>query len=253
MTRVGKKIFYGALFVCFGALTVWFFYSGFLRLAPTCADGWQNQNEEGIDCGGACPKPCFLGGLKPVRVHDRPYLFALPNGKTAALFSLINTNSDYAAKAFEYEVIFLNAAGQIKEQIKKMGRIYAGEQRYVLAASARSFFADTAMAELKILGSPEWEEGRLFQKPRLTVGGVRLVQEASYPEIKGVITNNEARDIMDAEVLAVLHDRFGLPVFAALTIITRLPAGAASGFVIALPGQFDWRGVSDDQITVVAQ
>ena len=53
-----RQLFYalGALFivVVLGTL-VWY---GFFYQRATCTDNIQNQNEEGVDCGGVCAKLC---------------------------------------------------------------------------------------------------------------------------------------------------------------------------------------------------
>jgi hypothetical protein len=41
--------------------------------APTCEDGIQNGDEEGIDCGGSCPNPCSVPGLTPKIFGGRVY------------------------------------------------------------------------------------------------------------------------------------------------------------------------------------
>lgn len=41
-----------------GVVSAYPIYAIFIKHTPTCMDGIQNQNENGVDCGGICPRAC---------------------------------------------------------------------------------------------------------------------------------------------------------------------------------------------------
>ena len=55
MNRRRKKQFaYGAVFLAVLLLVFWMVWSGARTSTSQCADGVQNNGEEGLDCGGLC-------------------------------------------------------------------------------------------------------------------------------------------------------------------------------------------------------
>ncbi len=60
MSRVFKRIIILGIVFSFHAILFGGVYFIFFRVAPTCVDGKQNQNEQGVDCGGVCVNACFV-------------------------------------------------------------------------------------------------------------------------------------------------------------------------------------------------
>ncbi|MGB9763310.1 MAG: peptidoglycan-binding domain-containing protein [Minisyncoccia bacterium] len=78
---------------------------------PTCFDNKQNQNEEGVDCGGPCI-PCDLKNNPPISIKTEPkFITALPN-QIHIFFTLLNSDNEWGLKSFNYT---LTLSGPNKE------------------------------------------------------------------------------------------------------------------------------------------
>ena len=74
----------------------------FFHKAPSCIDGIQNQNEEGIDCGGSCTYLCTASEAEPSVRFARTFS-PLP-GRTDVIAYVDNPNTNAAAKQAPYKI-----------------------------------------------------------------------------------------------------------------------------------------------------
>lgn len=103
------------------------------RPEPTCFDGVQNQEEEGIDCGG----PCILCDLKydpPLSVAGSPILLTNENNRIDVIFKITNLSQEWGAKSFASKIIFIGP-NEEKQEFIKYGFIFPHEIRHFLISN----------------------------------------------------------------------------------------------------------------------
>ena len=70
MPRILKQTLFGLFFLAvFGGVVFWIYQS--TRPVLTCFDKIQNQDEEGVDCGGKCQILCRADSIKPIVYWQR--------------------------------------------------------------------------------------------------------------------------------------------------------------------------------------
>ncbi|MDP1689800.1 MAG: hypothetical protein Q8L52_01160 [bacterium] len=75
-----------------------------LYKTPSCSDGVQNQNEDGIDCGGSCMYLCTAQVQPPTVLFTKAFT-DVTTGRTVVAASIENKNNNAAAKNVPYRVI----------------------------------------------------------------------------------------------------------------------------------------------------
>ena len=96
-----------AAFALLVVLPYWFLH----RVAPSCDDGKRNQDELGIDCGGACALIC------PGRAKDITILWSKVFPVRIGVYDVVayieNPNFDMSAPSLPYVVKLFDASGSI--------------------------------------------------------------------------------------------------------------------------------------------
>lgn len=98
------------LFVVFLLLGsgVFLYWQSKSRIAPTCFDNIQNQNETGVDCGGVCAS---CQG-KPENLQMDPAIFIpAENNRFDIAFRLVNPNTNYGASRIDYNIKIISSDG----------------------------------------------------------------------------------------------------------------------------------------------
>ena len=104
----------GILFLIIG-LVVYLFRDSIFP-APTCFDNIQNQNERGVDCGGACSLVCSFDH-QPLSVNFSK-AFKRGEGVYDVLILIKNDNLTAAPKTVNLSIDMYNASGTLVFNIK---------------------------------------------------------------------------------------------------------------------------------------
>lgn len=159
MSRVVKQIVIGVGFlVVFG-----FIGFGIYQLKvkePTCADGIQNQGEEGIDCGFVCNNTCLdkLGPLEVLKTNILKVADGQDQKDYDVLLYLYNPNTGYGSSNIEYEISLFDADNAILLRKRNFGYILPGQTKYIYEPLLKTK-REAKRAELKVT-RVEWEKLR---------------------------------------------------------------------------------------------
>lgn len=222
----------GAVLIFAGA-TAYFF---FVYEAPSCADQVQNQDEEGVDCGGACALLCEAPNIsvvwsRSVRVAPGVYHTAahVRNPDTAAAgevgyeVSLFDTENILVARR-EGE-IFL-APGEIAPLLET--NIVTGER-----VPARTFVEVTPRAFARAAREPA----------AITVSTFSF--DPALLRLTAGLHNTTPESVRGVEVVAFLFDTSGTIVAASKTLVEEIPPRGRSDIFFtwqepfALPSRID--------------
>lgn len=233
MNRRFKQFIYGTfyllvIFLIFGGVYLSFFASD-----PTCFDSRRNQNEEGIDCGGACQKICLPPTVRdPQVVYSKFFLLSDSN---ATLYGEIsNLNPDYAVKNFSFS---FNAAksGQSSSTPIVSGNsfIYAADKTYLIFPNS-IFKPDSDDKPEIILTNLEWVKKEDFEKPNLVIKDFRVTETEEGIRLVGSISNETLSPVNEVRIFAIFKNEFSNPLGASLTSLNLSPK-SSSDFSIFHP------------------
>jgi len=127
--RLRKQIIIALVFFAFFTIIGSGIYLA-VRPEATCFDNKRNQREAGVDCGGSCI-PCDLKNNPPITVQKQPIFFPVQDQKTNIFFQLMNSNDEWGAKSFSYQLT-LNGQNGENQKLNFSDFILPQEIKYVL-------------------------------------------------------------------------------------------------------------------------
>lgn len=230
-----RRTFYTSIIILGLAVIIGIPLFFLLYEAPTCFDGKENQDEVGIDCGGACELFCQSQVVPPAVLWSRA--FSVTDGVYNAVAYVENPNFDvgtneivYLFKLFDEDNILIaerkgityispNSVLSVFE-----GGIVTGER-----VPRRTFF--------EFQGSPEWFKMRNPATSLIVENRVLSGAETS-PKIEAVLRNSSTQEISDIEIVAIIFDEDDNAIAASKTSIERLPQNTSSDIVFTWPQPF---------------
>lgn len=237
LRRFTKQFFFGTLFlaVLFG-VSVWVWHA--TRPKPSCFDGVQNQNEQGVDCGGVCALACKKEpAYKAVTVRSTQ-LLAVGEHIYDVIGEVENENSDFGTPSFAYEFALLDATGTVIMSRQGTSYLMPRERRFMIEQRMETN-REAARAMLKT-GGTTWIEVAEFPPINLTIrdrtleplmeNNVRVGTHAS-----GVIVNRTGFDFEQVDVTALVKDENGTLLGVGATDVRILRDGEQRAFEIRWP------------------
>jgi hypothetical protein len=218
--------------VLLAALAVFAF--GILYDTPTCTDRKQNQDETGVDCGGACSRMCaFEVKVAPVVLWTQ--VVEPEEGRADVIAYVENRNTDAASRKapFRLEVYDANG-GQVSEKSVTVDLpprttvpVYIPNAAPRDSGASRAFL--TYVPE-EAVWTKASDEGRIEPSVEDVVIG-----EGQEPRITAKLVNPLAEPMRAITLIATLFDPSGNAMAASQTVVPVLPAQGAS------PVVFTWR------------
>lgn len=240
ISRVFKRsiivVVYLALFslICVGI------YYAFIRVAPTCSDGKQNQDETGIDCGGLCVAQC-VPPLYPQDIMTREAAFVpAERGTYDVLAKIYNPNDIAGASEFSYVLSIRDVTGAVLAQQSGVSFILPQESKYLLAFHLPSQVRpDHATLEIT---NPVWQRFQGYtERPKVFVtqqAYSRIQSGPGYGAATGLVINESAYDFRSISVKVVLRDGAGQPLAFNTTEMLTFPAKEQRDFRLVWPTAF---------------
>lgn len=233
MNRSLKKFIYGSFYGLVVVLLVVLSLDISFERKASCFDDRQNQNETGIDCGGACT-PCAIKNLEPLRI-SAPLLLSLGSGRTVLLADIVNPNRDFGASRFEYAIKIFGNDGRLLQTISREESIYSSERRYIYNADIE--VTREKIGEVRIIiGSMEWRPTSEIIRPSLSLRGDPATEiGTSAIRVRGTLVNQSSLGARNVRIIAVLRSDSEEHLFASQTIIDSLLALSEASFTITFP------------------
>ncbi len=191
--------------------------------APTCADGAQNQDETGIDCGGSCAYLCREEQEPPTVLFTK----AIQNGegRVDIIAMVENKNSTAAAKNVPYRVTLYGSGQSLIQEITGTLDLPPGASVPVFVPGIVSGKQAVANAFLDIEpSSPAWFS--LAADPRIipNVSNTKQIGTASSPRIEVTLTNPSVTALANVKVIVLVHADTGDVIAASTTVVPSVPA-----------------------------
>ena len=241
MTRSGKQVVFGLIFILAVTLLIFGIYR-WSEPTPTCFDKIQNQQEEGVDCGKVCGNTC-LQSLQPIKVlSSNLFKVGELNGQTDydALFRVYNPNTQFGSANVEYSLNILNLNGDtISFLLSKTGSFYIlpGQTKYIyeplLKAVRTSAGKNTAILEITKI---DWQklEGVFDEDIKLAIRSKDFFSDGKPGVLAGVtgtVFNSSDFDLNRVDVVVVLFKN-NTPIAANRTDVRTLVAGSDRFFEV---------------------
>lgn len=210
----------GAIFVVLAAITL----VATLYETPSCSDGKQNQNEEGIDCGGPCTYLCTALMQPPTVLYTQ--VLSTGNGRTGVIASIENKNTNAAAKAVPYVITLY---GEDLSVVAKS----TGQVDLPAGANVPIYIPDivtenkTVTSAFLTLQPAQVNWYRLLTNPRSlpAVANIKMTGTAAAPRAEAVLSNTTVADMTNVRAVIVVIGNNNIVIGASSTVVPIIPAG----------------------------
>jgi len=211
--------------------------------SPSCTDKKQNQDEQGIDCGGSCAYLCTSATQPPVTLFTRA--FSPFPGRTDIAAVVTNQNLTSAAKNVPYAITLYGAERTPVKVVSgtldmpPAGSIEGG-RFLVFVPSAFAGTERIASADLEVDASAiRWFRMEKDFRTVPRVGSYTLTNEFASPRITTTLENPIAKPLTNVKVVIGVYDAAGNMLAASQTIVPTIPAQGKAGAVFTWNAPFD--------------
>lgn len=209
----------GSVVVAFLAVVL---ISAFTK-TPSCSDGIQNQNEEGIDCGGSCSYLCINLQRPPTVLFTKT--ISNGAGRTDVVASVENSNVTSAAKNVPYTVTIYGANQVFVQEVTGTLDLPPSSIVPIFISGISSGNQKVTNAFLTIASSsPQWFTMTSDSRVRPVVTNAILGGSESVPRIDAVLGNAGIVTLTDVPVIVFVHNNQGEIIAASKTIVPTIPA-----------------------------
>ncbi len=233
--RLTIVVVYLLIFLLLGAGVVFV-----LKPEATCFDGTQNQDEQGIDCGGSCATACIQRIIgNDLLVREIAFVPA-DRGRYDIIARVFNPNNDIGASSFRYALFLRDAAGQELARVQGTSFILPQETKTLLAFNLEpSRIPAKAVIELSDFQWTRTQDHRA--KPALNIYGKRYVERPDpsvFGSVVGTLVNESAYDLRKIYVKIVLRDAAGAPLAVNQSEMQTVTVGREQDLRIVFPQPF---------------
>lgn len=231
--RQRKQLIYGSSFISFWLVIFLAVYFAFVKPDATCFDGWQNQGEEGVDCGGPCSAVCIPSVLHPVELVNAPLVFYPEGGGTSIMIQIQNKNDVWAAKKFNYTLSIYNTNDENLKTITGTSFIYASQFKYLLFPNLA---LERGVGRIEFRATDEeWVKAETLPPPNVSVQRATTKIQDNFLVAEGQLSNKESATFSGVVVIAIFHGQFGQIAGVSQTIIDGLMPGETRSFNVVHP------------------
>lgn len=245
-----KRLLVIAGFLTFFGVIGGLIYIAFIRVAPTCTDGKQNQKEEGIDCGGVCAKRCEPP-LQTEQLETKEVAW-MPTGSGMydALVKVYNPNDIAGASLFTYTVSLKDATGRTLVERRGTSFILPQETKYLVEFQLATTF-EPAQATV-VFSDVTWERFEGYtEKPRISVTHQaygKVTSGPGYGAATGLVMNESPYDFRSILVKVVLRDASGKPIGVNMTEMRTMRSKEQRDFRLVWPTAFPGEVVTSEMV-----
>lgn len=222
-----------------------YFISPAISVAPTCFDGSQNGDEQGIDCGGSCAKICSFQANNLLLRWAR--VFPVTSSIYNAMAYVDNQNPGSAIRKISYEFRVYDDKGIFI--ISRTGESFIGPVgRFVIFEPSLDVGNRVPAKTLfKFTEAPAWEKiDRRFETFPVSIRDKNLSGADLAPKLTAEVANDSIYDLSNVPVVAIVYDKDGNALAASRTFLDKLPKNSAEPVYFTWPKPFSGQVSSTD-------
>lgn len=197
----------------------------------TCMDGKQNQNETGVDCGGACSRLCADVARAPVIKWSRAFRSG-PNLYTLAAY-VENNNPGASAMRVPYAFRLFDDKNLLILEKNGVADLPPMQTVPVVETGVDVGNRTVARAFLEFSKVPVWNRTDAAKLPSVRITAQELAGDAS--RLSSTVVNEGNSDARNITLIAVLFDKNGTAQAASKSFIERIPRGGSQTVVFTWP------------------
>jgi hypothetical protein len=202
--------------------------------APSCFDGKQNQNEQGVDCGGACALAC-AEATRPLKIY-----WARPLKVSAGWYDLVaqveNLNANLGNRSVPYALSVYDVDNTLIARRLGATFVNPGERFIIFESRVETGEREAQKVFLEFPTSTPWEKVAPIPKD-LYVERRDFVNEPK-PVLRLSVDNSSLKTYADIQVTTVLADINNNVFGASRTTIDRLAPNTRQEIYFTWPETF---------------
>jgi hypothetical protein len=194
-----------------------------LYQTPSCSDGKQNQDEDGIDCGGSCAYLC-KDTARPLSTQFVQGI--VQNGRADAIAYIDNRNADAALEDAKYTVELYDETRTLIGSKQGTIDVPPSSTVPIFVSGIAESASEIAQAFITFDDNLEWF--RSSEKPSApTISDTRISSEGT-PRIVATIGNPTPRAMTNVRLVITVFGASGNAIAASQTVVASIaPQGTA--------------------------
>ncbi|HEU0085567.1 MAG TPA: hypothetical protein VFQ59_01250 [Candidatus Paceibacterota bacterium] len=233
-----RQLMFIGVFVLFLGTLGYMVISPIVNRLPTCEDGRQNGDEQGVDCGGSCALVCLYQVDQVSILWSRA--FEVVPGRYNAVAYLENHNPTSAIRKIKYRFRFADE-DNIYIGMREGETLVPPSAKFAVFEPALDFGNSAPVyVTFEFLETPVWvkaPEDRM-RDINILVSEVTLENEATDPRLSAKIKNDSLFIVPDIDVVTLLYDENGNAISASRTYVEELKRGESKEITFTWPQGF---------------
>lgn len=208
-----------------------------MAAAPTCFDAKQNQNEEGVDCGGPCPKKC-LGEIKePIILWSK--FFKIKEGRYDAVSLVQNQNIFLFVPSVKYQFKLYDKNNILIAVREGETFLNSGETFPIFETNIDVGNRVPERVFIEIEKNIQWQRlDKEKEKPQLVVSRKEFLNIEPFPRLVAAVSNKSIFNVENISAAAILYDKDKNAKGASVTKIDSISGGGSYEAVFTWPSPF---------------
>lgn len=203
--------------------------------SPTCQDGKQNQEEEGIDCGGPCLTVCGFEIIDPIIHWGRVSKMMEESYSVTALIE----NPNVSAEAYSVPYIFklYDDEGLLVSEYVNKAFIPANKTFPIFSGAIDVGNRIPTKTVFEFTEKPNWVE--TVSGPEILIESIQYFVKNNLPRVSATISNDSVRDIKNIEVIVLLLDNQDNLINSSKTFLDVIKKNSSETVIFTWPVIFD--------------
>ncbi len=202
----------------------------------SCIDGIKNQDELGVDCGGACPGVCPIEVSRLVVLWSK--VFPVASGAFDAAAFIENPNPNIGARKLNYRFRVFDDANLLVTE--RVGTTYLNPSERAIIFEPRVETGERIprRAFIDFEETPDWVRVPAANRLQLVIENKRFTQEP-LPRLTATIVNQSVAGIKGVEASAVLIGSDGNAFAVSRTLVGRVAGDGRREIIFTWPEPFE--------------
>ncbi|HVY72569.1 MAG TPA: hypothetical protein VG984_00745 [Candidatus Paceibacterota bacterium] len=247
-----RKYTYSGVVIVLLLILAYALYSSLFSAAPTCFDGRENGDEQGVDCGGSCSLLCEQQSKQPTIAWSRSFLVgsSTTNGPANVYTSAAyvqNPNVGSGAHNVAYSFQLFDADNHLIVERSGVADIPPVPVVPIIVPNINTGSRVVARTLITFAGLPAWNLITAGSIPRIELSNQQLTSDGSRLSL--TLNNNTTTDAKNITVVGVLFDADGAALAASKSLVPVLAHKSTQDVVLTWQGGVP--GVVRAEVTVL--